>query len=155
MVLIDTSVWINVFADKQGDYSSRLNELLAGREIYLTRFQQLELLQGCRNEKEWGKLSDYLEGQDYLEAQSGTWQAAARIYYDLRKMGITIRSPIDCCIAQIAIENKILLIHDDHDFTAIASHFPLQQKRWPRNEAGDTKLHEEHAQNKGDLKQDI
>ena len=43
MVLIDTSVWINVFADKQGDYSSRLNESLAGREIYLTRFQQLVL----------------------------------------------------------------------------------------------------------------
>ena len=149
MVLIDTSVWINVFADKQGDYSSHLNELLAGREIYLTRFQQLELLQGCRNEKEWGKLSDYLEGQDYLDTQLGTWQAAARIYFDLRKMGVTIRSPIDCCIAQIAIENKILLIHDDRDFTAIASHFPLQQKRWPRNEAGDTKLHEGHAQYKG------
>jgi predicted nucleic acid-binding protein len=155
MVLIDTSVWINVFADKQGDYSSHLNELLAGREIYLTRFQQLELLQGCRNEKEWGKLSDYLEGQDYLETQVGTWQAAARIYYELRKMGVTIRSPIDLCIAQIDIENKILLIHDDRDFTAISSLFPLQQKRWPRNEAGDTKLHEEHAQYKGDLKQDI
>ena len=144
MVLIDTSVWINVFADKQGIYSSRLNELLAGREIYLTRFQQLELLQGCRNEKEWGKLSLYLEGQDYLETQTDTWQAAARIYYDLRKKGVTIRSPIDCCIAQIAMEHKILLIHDDRDFTAIAGHFPLQQKRWSRSGADGSKVHEAH-----------
>ena len=143
MVMIDTSVWINVFADKQGDYSSWLNELLAGREVYLTRFQQLELLQGCRNEQEWGKLSDYLDGQDYLETQSGTWQAAARIYYDLCKMGITIRSPIDCCIAQIAMEHEMLLIHDDRDFTAIADQFPLQQKRWSRDEAGGLKVHEE------------
>lgn len=52
MVLIDTSVWINVFADKQGDYSQGLYEVIGERDIVLTRFQQLELLQGSRNEKE-------------------------------------------------------------------------------------------------------
>jgi len=65
----------------------------------------------------WGRLSDYLDGQGYLEAKTETWQAAARLYYDLRKKGTTIRSPIDCCIAQIAVENKMLLIHDDHAST--------------------------------------
>ncbi len=130
MVLIDTSIWINVFADKQGDYSRRLYEEVAGRDIVLTRFQQLELLQGSRNEKEWGQLSEYLEGQDYLESATTTWQAAARLYYSLRKNGMTIRSPIDCCIAQIAIERRVLLIHNDRDFTVIGKHFPLWQQRW-------------------------
>lgn len=130
MVLIDTSVWINVLTDKHGRYAKDLYQEIAGRDIVLTRFQQLELLQGSRDEKEWGQLSDYLDGQDYLETYPTTWQAAARIYYVLRKKGVTVRSPIDCCIAQIAIERRVLLIHDDRDFVAIGKHFPLQHQRW-------------------------
>ncbi|MEZ5536315.1 MAG: PIN domain nuclease [Thiolinea sp.] len=130
MLLIDTSIWINVFADKQGDYSRELQAMINGREVVLTRFQQLELLQGSRNEKEWGTLHEYLAGQDYLEATPETWAAAARIYYDLRKKGITVRSPIDCCIARIAIEQRVLLLHDDRDFEMMAKHVPLQQQRW-------------------------
>lgn len=130
MVLIDTSVWINVFKDKKGDYAASLASAVGDRDIVLTRFQQLELLQGCRNEQEWGKLSDYLTGQDYLDTSPSTWPAAARIYYTLRRQGITVRSPIDCCIAQIAIEQRIQLIHDDRDFIAISKHFPLQHQRW-------------------------
>jgi predicted nucleic acid-binding protein len=130
MVLVDTSVWINVFADKKGAYTRSLYQMIGGRDIVLTRFQQLELLQGSRDEAEWNKLSSYLDGQDYLEMRQGTWQAVARIYYALRKKGITVRSPIDCCIAQIALEQRVVLVHDDGDFDAIAGHFPLQQQRW-------------------------
>lgn len=131
MILIDTSIWINVLSKKQSaDYANTLQELIAGGDIALTRFQQLELLQGCKSEKEWLRLSEYLEGQNYLETKSSTWKSAAQIFYALRKKGITIRSPIDCCIAQIAIERRVLLIHDDRDFVAIAKRFPLQQKRF-------------------------
>lgn len=135
MVLIDTSVWINVFSDKQGEYTQALYQAVGEQDIVLTRFQQLELLQGSRNEREWGKLSAYLDGQDYLEALPSTWQSAARIYYDLRKKGITVRSPIDCCIAQIALERKVMLIHDDGDFDRIGRYFPLQHNRWRRTES--------------------
>ena len=112
MILIDTSIWINVLGKKQSaKYANELQELVAGHDIALTRFQQLELLQGCKSEKEWLRLSEYLEGQDYLETKSSTWKSAARIFYELRKKRITVRSPIDCCIAQIAIERRVLLIH--------------------------------------------
>ena len=131
MILIDTSIWINVLGKKQSaNYANELQELIAGRDIALTRFQQLELLQGCKSEKEWLRLSEYLEGQDYLETRSSTWKSAARIFYELRKKGITVRSPIDCCIAQIAIERRVLLIHDDRDFAVIAERFPLQHQRF-------------------------
>lgn len=62
--------------------------------------------------------------------QPTTWSAAARIYYDLRKQGLTVRSPIDCCIAQLALENQLLLIHDDRDFITISQVVPLNQKQW-------------------------
>ena len=131
MVRIDTSVWINVFKDNSGIYSQQLQALVGEEEIALTRFQQLELLQGARDEKEWILLSDYLDNQLYLEVGSDTWQAAARIYFDLRRSGVTVRSPIDCCIAQIAIENEVLLIHDDRDFEVIAGVVGLVQRRFP------------------------
>jgi len=44
---------------------------------------------------------------------------AARIYYDLQRQELTVRSSIDCCIAQIAIENQLTLIHNDRDFETI------------------------------------
>jgi predicted nucleic acid-binding protein len=131
MILIDTSIWIHIFRDKTREYTQRLYDYINEQDIVLTRFQQLELLQGCRDEREWNLLTKYLEGQEYIEMQPATWQAAARIYYNLRKQGLTIRSPIDCCIAQIALENRLLLIHDDRDFMAISQIVPLQHKHWP------------------------
>ncbi|WP_044034910.1 PIN domain-containing protein, partial [Microcystis aeruginosa] len=88
MLLIDTSVWISVFRDRSGQVRQQLETLIANREILLTRFTQLELLQGSLNEQEWTILSTYLEVQDYVELRPSSWQAAARIYYDLRRQGL-------------------------------------------------------------------
>jgi len=75
-------------------------------------------------------LSSYLDGQTFAEAAKTTWRAAARIYFDLRRQGMTVRSPIDCCIAQIALENRLLLLHNDWDFAVISKVRPLQTKYW-------------------------
>jgi hypothetical protein len=45
----------------------------------------MELLQGCRDEREWILLQTYLQEQDYIEATDNTWVFAARIYYDLQR----------------------------------------------------------------------
>jgi len=130
MLLIDTSVWISVFRSRGDQVRQQLETLIANREILLTRFTQLELLQGSLNEQEWTFLSTYLEVQDYVELRPSSWQAAARIYYDLRRQGLTVRSPIDCCIAQAALENDLLLIHNDRDFETIAQVRSLQNLRF-------------------------
>jgi len=130
MLLIDTSVWISVFRDRSGQVRQQLQNLIANREVLLTRFTQLELLQGSLNEQEWNLLSNYLETQDYVELTAQSWQAAARIYFDLRRQGLTVRSPIDCCIAQIALDNNLLLIHNDRDFETIAQVRSLQNIRF-------------------------
>jgi predicted nucleic acid-binding protein len=75
-------------------------------------------------------LDDYLAGQFFLEATKYTWREAARIYFDLRKQGFTIRSPIDACIAQLAIENQALLLHRDRDFETISKIRALKQLRF-------------------------
>lgn len=130
MLLIDTSVWISVFRDRSGQVRQRLETLTADREVLLTRFTQLELLQGSLNELEWTLLSTYLETQDYVELAPSSWLEAARIYYELRRQGLTVRSPIDCCIAQAALDNHLLLIHNDRDFETIAQVRSLQHFRF-------------------------
>ena len=50
MLLIDTSVWISIFRDRNGQVHQQLETLIADREVLLTRFTQLELLQGSLNE---------------------------------------------------------------------------------------------------------
>jgi len=119
-MLIDTSVLVTLFKDRSGVAACALRDILDGRDYYLTRFTQMELLQGARDEKEWLKLSDYLADQDYLEVTEETWAAAARLYFDLRRKGLTVRSVIDCCIAEIAMSHGARLLHNDRDFETIA-----------------------------------
>ena len=130
MLLIDTSVWINLFRDRTGQVRDRLQSLIAGRDFFLTRFTELELLQGCRNEEKWTLLQSYLQGQNYIESTTRSWQAAARIYYELRHRGVTVRSSIDCCIAQAALDHQLLLIHNDRDFEVITQVRSLQLLRF-------------------------
>jgi predicted nucleic acid-binding protein len=108
-----------------------LADALDAESVVLTRFHQLEMLQGCRDEREWSMLAAYLEAQDYLELSGDAWQRAARIHFDLRRTGRTVRSPIDCCIAQAAMDHDVLLLHRDRDFETIAMVRPLRQARVP------------------------
>ncbi|MEO0015100.1 MAG: hypothetical protein RLZZ535_3489 [Cyanobacteriota bacterium] len=127
MLLIDTSVWIKLFRDDSEDFKQSLIKTINNQDYYLSRFSQTELLQGCLNEQEWSKLNSYLETQDYLEPSTESWTVAARIYYNLRRQGITVRNTIDCCIAASAIEHNLLLLHINRDFEAIAKGTSLNQ----------------------------
>jgi len=125
VILVDTSVWIEVLRDRQGALVDSFRYRIGSEICALCRFSQLELLQGAKNESEWEKLDKYLSSQYYLEVSETTWREAARIYFELRRKGITVNSPIDCCIAQIAIESGALLLHQDRDFEKIAEVRPL------------------------------
>ena len=131
MILVDTSVWIEVLRDKKGKIVRAFRERIAADVCVFCRFTQLELLQGSKDEMEWEQLNDYLSSQYYLEATDKTWKEAARIYFELRRKGITLSSPVDCCIAQIAIESTVLLLHKDEDFEKIAQIRPLAIERFP------------------------
>jgi predicted nucleic acid-binding protein len=139
VAIVDTSVWIDVLRDPGGTRRAALAQALQGEDTVLVRFTQLELLQGARDEGEWSLLSTYLQAQEYLEATPTTWADAARIYYDLRRIGRTVRSPIDCCIGQIAIDHDALLLHRDGDFELIAEIRPLRQLyvAWPGEPVGE------------------
>lgn len=128
MILVDTSVWINVLKDKTGKIVNKFRKRTETDIVVFCRFVQLELLQGAKDEFEWNRLDEYLVTQYYLETTENTWRSAAKIYFKLRKSGITVRSPIDCCIACIAMESHALLLHQDRDFENIAKIAPLKNE---------------------------
>ncbi len=119
MFLINTSVWIDIFRGRTGEVRQSLSAIINEQPIFLSRFTQMELLQGCRDEREWRLLETYLQDQDYIEATADTWVSAARIYYDLQRQDLTVRSSIDCCIAQLAIAHHLILVQNDRDFVTI------------------------------------
>jgi predicted nucleic acid-binding protein len=88
----------------------------------INSFIYQEVLQGVRSEKDFLELKKYLDTWRFytLKDQRESFAAAARIYYDCRKKGLTISSTMDCLIAQTAIENNLFLLHNDSDFEKIS-----------------------------------
>jgi predicted nucleic acid-binding protein len=128
MIPVDTSVWIEVLKDKIDNTVSMFRARKENDIVVFCRFIQLELLQGAKDEFEWNRLDEFLATQYYLEAVETTWRNADRIFFNLRKSGVTIRSPINCCIACIAMEAPALLLHRDRQYEKIASIIPFKNE---------------------------
>jgi predicted nucleic acid-binding protein len=129
VIILDSTVVIDALRDRTGRARKMLEARLGDESLALTRMTQFEIMRGCRDQRQWERLGRYLGAQHYLEASERTWEEAARIVFDLRKRGNTVRSTIDCVIAQIAIEHERLLLHNDADFEAIATVRPLRHER--------------------------
>jgi predicted nucleic acid-binding protein len=85
-----------------------------------------EVLQGARGEKEYNTLKTYLSTQTLygLPQNAKTYEEAARMFFNLRRQGITPRSTIDILIALTAIKHSLLLLHNDRDFNIFAEKIP-------------------------------
>lgn len=129
MIVVDTSVLIDFFKGAETEATEKLRYLEEeSLPYFLAWFCGQELLQGAKDEREWRLLSDYLGGQRFLEVSNG-WSShvdAARIFYDCRREGVTVRSSVDCLIAQLALEHDGTLLHDDEDFERIRKVRPLK-----------------------------
>jgi predicted nucleic acid-binding protein len=127
MFLVDTSVWIDYLRQKNNSAVSYFQALL-DEEIPLgiTGVIYQEILQGAATKSDFNKLVDYLGSQRFYHVKDNllSYQSAANIYFNCRRKGITIRSTIDCLIAQIAIENNLVLLHNDQDYEQIATIVP-------------------------------
>lgn len=132
MIVVDSSVLISFLRGLQTPGANRLTELeLVGEPFALPVACCQEVLQGARDEREWQVLDDYLSSQ-WLLAPEDPWQThrqAARIYFECRRRGITVRSTVDCLIAQLVIDNAGILLHEDADFERIRAVRPLRTLR--------------------------
>ena len=123
LVLVDTSVLIGFFKGNTNEKVTLFRQTLAGKIPFaITPQIYQEVLQGAKTEKEFAKLRLYLITQRFLYPTDPleTHDGAARIYFECRRKGMTIRGTQDCLIAQICLEHDAYLLHHDRDFDRIS-----------------------------------
>jgi predicted nucleic acid-binding protein len=132
VIFVDTSVLIGML---RGHRSSAIDRLTALEEsdtpFAIPMVCCQEVMQGAADEREWRLLRANLSTQRLVipaDPLAAHWEAA-RIYYECRRRGFTVRSSIDCLIASIAIEAQAELLHDDDDYERIARIRPLKLLR--------------------------
>jgi predicted nucleic acid-binding protein len=129
MILIDTSVLIDFFKGIKNRSADKFKSILLQKIPFgINSFIYQEVLQGAKSEEEYKRLKKYLISQRFFHPKDpvDSFTCAARIYFDCRKKGITIRNTIDCIVAQTAIENDLHLLHNDKDFEIMAKVIPLK-----------------------------
>jgi predicted nucleic acid-binding protein len=132
VIVVDTSVLIDFFRGTPTAGAGRLAQLEADEvpfSIPLVCYQ--ELLQGARDEREWRLLDEHLQTQRLLvpDHPLSLHREAARIFFDCRRKGVTVRSTVDCLIAAQALRAKATLLHNDDDFEHISTVRPLKTLR--------------------------
>lgn len=127
MILVDTTVWIDFFAGRPRPHVATLEQLLqTGEDICICGIVLAEVLQGIRSDSEYTKTKDYFESLVFLPMIHATFLRSSQMYRALRKKGLTIRTPLDCMIASVAIEHRVPLLHNDRDFDKIANYTNLE-----------------------------
>lgn len=127
MYLVDTSVWIDFLRDKTNPSVHFFEDLIDNQIPFgITGMIYQEILQGAATQKDFNRLVDYLTTQHFFHAKDvvGTYESAAKIYFNCRRRGVTVRSTSDCFIAQIAIDHDLTLLHNDQDFVRIKKIIP-------------------------------
>jgi hypothetical protein len=127
MILVDTSAWIDWLREGETDAARTLDRILANAVPFaITGVIYQEILQGARSQASFERLADYFGSQRFHEPvdRMAAHREAAALYRRCRAAGVTIRSTIDCFIAQLAIEQDLVLLHADRDFDRLAEHAP-------------------------------
>ena len=134
MFLVDTSVWIDYLRGREAAHVHFLDALLANPlAVGISDLIYLEILQGATDARAFDKLRQYFSGQRFYrftDAES-SHANAAKLYFDARRAGITVRSNLDCLIAQCAIDHSLILLHNDVDFVRLgATNVQLKQRHF-------------------------
>lgn len=128
MVLVDTSVWIEVFRKPS---RIRLEASVDFDDVVTCLPVIQEVLQGFRDEGAFGRARESMRALPIVESplREEVFLHAADLYRAGRRAGLTIRSGIDCVIAACAIRNHLDVLHHDRDYDEIARISPLQTRR--------------------------
>ena len=130
--MVDTSVWIDSFQNKDTMQVKILKELIKSRDEEICTCATIiqEVLQGVREDSKFESLRlQFLNMVIFTADQVQVAIEAASLYRLVRKKGVTIKKPNDCIIAWYAINNKVKLLHNNSDFDLIAEHTELKVVR--------------------------
>ncbi|MBD3291425.1 MAG: PIN domain-containing protein [Armatimonadia bacterium] len=125
-VLVDSSVWIDLFRGRETNQTSIVGAQLPDHNFITADLVMCEVLRGCRSETEFNACLWHLtEYETVTISDPDLAIRAASNYRSLRGRGITVRSTIDTLIATWCIDNDVWLLHSDRDFDPFEEHLDL------------------------------
>ena len=124
-VLIDTSVWIEYFKNKNISLSEKVDETLTFYEVFVPKIVIAELIQGSRSEKEVKVIEEFLGAFNIVDHTEDTWINAGRLSFVMKRKGTTVNL-IDCYISMLSIENNCRIFSLDEHFKSIKKFSKLE-----------------------------
>ena len=128
MILVDTSIWIEVFRKtyaldvaKIGDFDSFVTCLPVVQEV----------VQGIREDRAFRLARLAMQNLPHLEdpLTRSVFDEAVDLYRAARKRGLSVRSSVDCLVAACALRHEAEVVHRDRDYVALAKVSALRQRQ--------------------------
>jgi len=128
VILVDSSVWIDVLAGRDTPQANRFRELLSDRQtLGIGDLVTAEVLQGTRHDADFRATLATLQTFAAIPiAGADVAVEAARNYRRLRALGITPRKTVDTLIATRCILDDMPLLFADRDFRPFVQHLNLR-----------------------------
>jgi predicted nucleic acid-binding protein len=139
VIVVDTTVWIDYFADRDTWHVAQLDGYLdVGEDVALTDLILTEILQGLRTDTAVQRVDERLSAFEILRlTDTADFRHAAALYRTARRRGVTIRRTNDCLIAAVCIRENVPLLHADNDFDHLARVTSLRVVSAPAAPEGD------------------
>lgn len=128
MVLVDTSVWIEVFRKPS---RVRLEQAVDFDDVVTCLPVIQEVLQGFDDERAFLLAREAMHALPVVESPIAgpVFDQAVDLYRAARRAGLTVRSGVDCLIAACALRHRLEVLHRDRDYEVLARVSPLQSRR--------------------------
>lgn len=127
MIVVETSVWIDLFRGTANPHTEWVNRRLGDPRLSLTDLSLCEVLQGLNDDATYALVR--VELSKFTVHSTGGAElamAAAENFRLLRKRAVTVRKTIDCLIATHCIREGHSLLHRDRDFDGFERHLGLR-----------------------------
>ncbi|MFT4034324.1 MAG: PIN domain-containing protein [Patulibacter sp.] len=124
MILVDTSAWVEFLRNTGSSVCEQVDGLLA-HDFATCDAVRMELLCGVSTPDQVQSLRRLLARAITLPTGPTHYEQAAVLFRACRAHGFTVRKPIDCLIAAVALDAGAAILHADKDFTALAACTPL------------------------------
>jgi predicted nucleic acid-binding protein len=124
-VLVDTSVWISFFRDREQKVGQKVRQLLRDGAPAYTGIIATELIRGAKSKQELDVLEELFSSIALIEMKEEYFRNAGVLGRHLMEKGLTVGT-VDLLIAQIALGTDTALFSLDSHFAAIARHTALR-----------------------------
>ena len=127
MILVDTSVWIEVFRTRRPlDL-----EAVVDFDAVATCLPVIqEVLQGFRDEAAYRRAREAMLALPIVESPlaEDVFAQAVDLFRSARRAGLTARSSVDCLVAACAVRHDLEVLHRDRDYALLAEVSALRQR---------------------------